>query len=260
MRRNGRLKRDDQALKVQHVFGEGKKKQSKWKNKGKDQKKWKKDSDDQEEKVGSADKKSIHRKQYSKEEKKNMECFVCRKKGHLSYECWFNKNAQDKQGYNKEAHVVEEEEFDSEPIVLMVATNTEDTGTTQNIWYVDSGCSNHMTFNRGWMKNLDESKKSKVRVANNSTLRVEGIGSIQIKRKNGLHATLENVLLVPEMKCNLLSVGQLNEKGYTVIMGNNAQMEVYDKGKNLILKCVRAGNRTFQVQLDVIEALQCLFL
>lgn len=169
-----------------------------------------------------------------------MECFVCRKKGHLSYACWFNKNAQNKKGRNKEAHLVEEEESESEPLILMVATNTENTRTTQNIWYVDSGCSNHMTYNRGWLTNLDESKKRKVRVADNNTLKVEGIGSVKIKSKNGLHATLENVLLVPKLKCNLLSVGQLNENGYTVIMGSNAQMEVYDQGKNLIFKCVRA--------------------
>ncbi|XP_014511620.1 uncharacterized protein LOC106770320 [Vigna radiata var. radiata] len=217
-----------------------------------------KGTDDQEEKGNSTDKRNAPRKKYSKEEKKNMECFVCRKKGHLSYECWFNKNNQNKKGQNKEAHVVEEEESESEPINLMVATNTKDTGITQNIWYVDSGCSNHMTYNRNWLMNLDESKKSKVRVADNSTLKVEGSGTVKVKRKNGQHATLENVLFVPEMKCNLLSVGQLTEKGYTVIMGGDAQMEVYDKGKNLILKCARSGNRTFQVRLDVVEALQCL--
>ncbi|WVZ23629.1 hypothetical protein V8G54_002173 [Vigna mungo] len=205
---------------IQHISSDGKKKTSKWKGKSKDAKKWKKDTDDQEEKGSSVDKKNIPRKQYSKEEKKNMECFVCRKKGLLSYECWFNKNAQNKKGHNREAHVVEEEESESEPLILMVATNTEDTGTTQNIWYVDSGCSHHMTYNRSWLWNLDETKKSKV----------EGIGSVKIKSRNGLHATLENVLLVPEMKCNLLSVGQLNENGYTVIIGSNAQMEVYDQG------------------------------
>ncbi|WVZ25754.1 hypothetical protein V8G54_004298 [Vigna mungo] len=251
MRRNGRKKRDDQALKAQHISGDEKKKSNKWKGKGKDTKKWKKGTDDQEEKSSSIDKKNVPRKQYSKEEKKNMECFVCRKKGHLSYECTFNKNAHNKKGHNKEAHV-------TEPLILMVATNTEDTETTKNVWYVDSGCSNHMTYNRNWLSNLDESKKSKVRVADNNTLKVEGIGSVKIKSRNGLHATLENVLLVPEMKCNLLSVGQLNENEYTVIMGSNAQMEVYDQVKNLILNCVRAGNRTFQVHLEVIENLRCL--
>ncbi|WVZ04379.1 hypothetical protein V8G54_025185 [Vigna mungo] len=229
MQRNGREKRDDQALKIQHISGDEKKKSNKWKGNGKDTKKWKKDTDDQEE-----------------------------KSRHLSYECWFNKNAQNKKVQNKEAHVVEEDESESELIILIVATNTEDTGITQNIWYMDSDFSNHMTYNRSWLMNLDESKKSKVRVADNNTLRVEGIGTIKIKRKNGLHATLENVLLVPEMKCNLLSVGQLTEIGYTVIMGGDAQMEVYDKGKNLILRCARSGNRTFQVRLDVVETLQCL--
>ncbi|WVZ20583.1 hypothetical protein V8G54_007905, partial [Vigna mungo] len=251
-------KRDDQALKIQHVFGEGKKKPSKWKGKNKDQKKWKKETEDQEEKGDSADKKNVVRKQYTKEEKKNMECFVCRKKGHLSCECWFNKDTQNKKGRNKEAHIAEEEDSESEPLILMVATNTENSETTKEVWYVNSGCSNHMTYNKSWLTNLDESKKSKVRVADNSTLKVEGIGNVRIKSRNGMHATLENVLLVPEMKCSLISVGQLNENGYTVIMGSNAQMEVYDRGKNLILKCLRSGNRTFQVHLDVIKTLQCL--
>ncbi|WVZ01870.1 hypothetical protein V8G54_022676 [Vigna mungo] len=104
----------------------------------------------------------------------------------------------------------------------MVATNTENSETTKDVWYVDSGCSNHMTYNKSWLTNLDESKKSKVRVADNSTLKVEGIGNVRIKSRNGMHATLENMLLVPEMKCSLISVGQLNENGYTVIMGSNA--------------------------------------
>ncbi|WVY93645.1 hypothetical protein V8G54_032733 [Vigna mungo] len=248
MRRNGRKQRNDQALKIQHVSGEGKKKIEQVER----------ENEDQEGKSGSTNKKNAMRKQYTKEEKKNMECFVCRKKGHLSYECWFNKDVQNKKGRNKEAHLVEEEELESEPLILMVATNTESSETTKDIWYVDSGCSNHMTYNKSWLTNLDESKKSKVRVADNSTLKVEGIGNVQIKRKNGMHATLENLLLVPKMKCNLISVGQLTENGYTIIMGSNAQMEVFDQGKNLILNCVRSRNRTFQVYLDVIETWKCL--
>ncbi|WVY95704.1 hypothetical protein V8G54_027855 [Vigna mungo] len=97
-----------------------------------------------------------------------------------------------------------------------------------------------------------------VRVADNSTLKVEGIGNVRIWRKNGLHATLENDLLVPEMKCNLLSVGQLTERGFTIIMKSNGQIEVVDKGKNLILRCNRSGNQTFQVTMDAVENPQCL--
>ncbi|WVZ15560.1 hypothetical protein V8G54_013126 [Vigna mungo] len=224
MRQNGRLKRDDQALKVQHVSGEGKKKQSKWKSKNKDQKKWKKDSDDQEEKVASVDKKSVPRKQYSKEEKKIWNVLSVVRKTICPTSVGSTRMLKTRKAITKRRTWWKKRNLNLNEWLLWLLL-TQNTGTTRNIWYVDSDCSNHMTYNRGWMTNLDESKKSKVRVADNSVLRVEGIGSIKIKRKNGLHATLENVLLVPEMKCNLLSVGQLTEKGYTVIMGSNAQME-----------------------------------
>ncbi|WVZ07677.1 hypothetical protein V8G54_021023 [Vigna mungo] len=152
MRRNGRKKRDDQALKIQHVSGE---------------------------------EKNVTRKQYTKEEKKNMECFVCHKKGHLSYECWFNKDEQIKKGRNKEAHLAEEEESESKPLILMVATNTESSETTKDVWYVDSGCSNHMTYNKNWLTNLHKSNKSKVRVVITAHLRSKGLEMLKSKGKMG---------------------------------------------------------------------------
>lgn len=54
--------------------------------------------------------------------------------------------------------------------------------------------------------------------------------------KDGLHETVENVFLVLEMKCNLLSLGQIVEKGFTVIMGNNGQAKVFGRSKKLILR------------------------
>lgn len=107
-----------------------------------------------------------------------------------------------------------------------------------------------MTCNREWLINLVESKKSKVRLADDSTLRVEGMGNVVIKKKDGLNTTTENILLMPEMKCNLLSLGQLVEKGFTVIMGNNDQAEVFDISKKLILRSKISNNRTFQVCMD----------
>lgn len=71
MRRNGRKKRDDQALKIQHISGEGKKKSCKRTSKNKDQKKWKKDTDDQEGKSSYSDKKNVTRKQYIRREKEH---------------------------------------------------------------------------------------------------------------------------------------------------------------------------------------------
>ena len=56
----------------------------------------------------------------------------------------------------------------------------------------------------------------------------EGIGNIVIKRKDRKFALIENVLFVPRMKWNLMSVGQLVEKGFSVIMKHD-YLELYDQ-------------------------------
>lgn len=41
---------------------------------------------------------------------------------------------------------------------------------------------------------------------------------MEINRKDGRNAIVEEMLLVPGMKCNLLSVGQLIEKCFSIKM------------------------------------------
>lgn len=112
-----------------------------------------------------------------------------------------------------------------------------------------------MMCNREWLVNFDDKKKCKVKFANDSTLTIEGMGDVIIKRKNGSQAVISNVLFVPTMKCNLLSIWQLVEKGYIVIMGNNDKVELFDTHKKLILRSKISKNRTFQVSLEAIENL-----
>lgn len=40
-----------------------------------------------------------------------------------------------------------QEDSDSEPVLLMVTTNVE--SSQSELWYIDTGCSNHMTSCRG---------------------------------------------------------------------------------------------------------------
>jgi len=74
--------------------------------------------------------------------------------------------------------------------------------------------------------------------------------------KNGKMAIIEEVLYVPKMQCNLLSVGQFIQKGYSVIMKDNT-LKLFDKHQRLVLKTPLANNRTFQTNMKVVE-LKCL--
>ncbi|XP_058782486.1 uncharacterized protein LOC131656930 [Vicia villosa] len=90
-----------------------------------------------------------------------------------------------------------------------------------------SGCSNHMIGQKVWLEDSDDLKKSKVNLANNSSLQAEGNVDIVIQRSNGVKAMIKYVLYVPGIKYNLLSVGQLVKKGFSVVMKDGA-LELFD--------------------------------
>lgn len=70
------------------------------------------------------------------------------------------------------------------------------------------------------------------------------MGNIIINRKDGKKAMIENVLYVLGMKCNLMSVGQLVEKGFSVIMKHDS-LELFDPSQKLVLRSPLSKNRTF---------------
>ena len=62
--------------------------------------------------------------------------------------------------------------------------------------------------------------KNMVKFANDNTLAAEDIGDVLIMRKDGKRSVISNVLYIPGMKNNLLSVRQLVEKNCKVLIEN----------------------------------------
>ena len=86
---------------------------------------------------------------------------------------------------------------------------------------------------------------------------MEEIGDVVIVRQNGSKAVIISVLFVLEMKCNLLNIGQLVQKGFTVVVGHYDHIEVFDANKKLILRSKLSKNKTFQVNLEAVDV-RCL--
>jgi hypothetical protein len=86
------------------------------------------------------------------------------------------------------------------------------------MWYLDTGCSNHMCGEKETFSSLDESFRSSVKFGDNSKISVMGKGKVTIQTKGNSTHIIANVLFVPNLKTNLLSVGQLQEKGYEIFL------------------------------------------
>ena len=65
---------------------------------------------------------------------------------------------------------------------MLVATS--DSNSHSEAWYLDIGCSNHMTGHKEWLGDFDENKRSKIRLADSRTLSAEGTRNILIQRKD----------------------------------------------------------------------------
>ncbi|CAJ2632337.1 unnamed protein product [Trifolium pratense] len=120
--------------------------------------------------------------------------------------------------------VYDKQEEDPESSMLMAVIKEEE---DDDKWYLDIGCSNHMSGKRTWFYELDETVNRRIRFADDSSVRAEGIGKIKIRSKDGKDALISDVLYVPTMKSNLISIGQLLEKNYVVKMEDKV-LRVFD--------------------------------
>lgn len=65
-----------------------------------------------------------------------------------------------------------------------------------DMWYLDVGCSNHMSGNKECFINLDESVKKSICFGDNRMVKAEGFGSVKIERSDGKVCTIHHECLI----------------------------------------------------------------
>jgi RNase H-fold protein (predicted Holliday junction resolvase) len=160
-----------------------------------------------------------------------VECFKCHNLGHFQYEC---------PKWNKETNYAE---LDDEEELLLMALVEGNDAKRNDAWFLDSGCSNHMCGNKGMFLNMVEGHKHFVKCGNNSRMSVAGKGSVRLVF-NGTTFLVQDVYYVPELRNNLLSLGQLQEKDLTILIKNGI-CKIYHPNKGLIAETSMSANRMF---------------
>ncbi|GAA0154574.1 hypothetical protein LIER_12516 [Lithospermum erythrorhizon] len=180
--------------------------------------------------------------------KATIECYKCHKLGHFQYEC---------PTWKREVHYAAVDEEDD--MLLMAQTETVKSELNK-VWFMDSGCSNHMCKAAELFTSLDKSFNHSVKFGNDTRLTVIGKGVVKIKLKNVTYA-IGDVYLVPELKNNLLSVGQLQEKGLS-IMFKGGKCSVVHPRRGEIIQTNMKANRMFmiisEIQTDSKTEEECL--
>ena len=76
------------------------------------------------------------------------------------------------------------------------------------MWFLDSGCNNHMCGKNEYFSDFDGTFRYSVKLGNNASMVVLGKDNVRLQ-VNGIAQIITGVFYVPELKNNLLSIGQL---------------------------------------------------
>ena len=126
-----------------------------------------------------------------------------------------------------------------------------------NKWYMDSGCSRHMTGDPNLFLSLQKKDGENVTFGDNAKGRVIGIGKVGTSNST----CIDDMLLVSGLKHNLLSASQLCDKGYKVSFDpiSCVVSNVMDSG--IVFKGERVSN-VYIIDLESLtnQEVKCLVL
>ncbi|VFQ83594.1 unnamed protein product [Cuscuta campestris] len=172
-------------------------------------------------------------------DKSHIQCYNCSKYGHVKADCCTKE---------KQANYVQEE--DENKLFMAVADAVE---MPNDVWFVDSGCSNHMCFNKEMFKELDESYKFEVKLGNNNAIQIEGRGVVEVKNCHGILNHIHDVYFIPKLAYNLLSVGKLMSTGYMVFFEDNSCVIKEKKSGQIIAKVCMTANKMFPLLISSVD-------
>ena len=98
------------------------------------------------------------------------------------------------------------------------------------LWYLDSGCSRHMTGDRFLFKVFKSKKGGNVTLGDGSKSQIKGKGIISLL---GL-PDIANVLYVEGLRVNLLSISQICDQDFMVLFSKGKCLVMNESGKKLI--------------------------
>ena len=159
-------------------------------------------------------------------------CNRCHKQGHMAKDCTSPK------AQGKIAEVLPVDQLDR-------ALRCSEDGSDG--WYIDSGAGAHMSGDRDLFISLWETARGRsIATASNEILTCQGTGDVRITCVTGGKAQpvrLRDVMYVPGLSVNLISVKQLTGKGFSVNFNNNQRCEIKDSTGELCAEgwCSRGG-------------------
>ena len=178
-------------------------------------------------------------------------CHYCHKKGHKKAQCYAFKRSKT---YNRGRRCSNEGSSSNQrrnPDHAFIINSLDGNTST---WYIDSGATYHAAIDKGLFVegSLRSVATRRIQVADGSFVEATMVGTVagDFHTKDGVYyITLMNVLYVPKMKVNLISVSCIQEHGYSITFGKNGCKIRRDRDGAIALSAPKVG-RSYKIEFS----------
>ena len=107
-------------------------------------------------------------------------------------------------------------------------------GSLEGKWILDSGCTFHMCPFKTYFFDYHDLDREKVMMGNNVVCKVIGMGNVSLRLHDGTIWELREVIYVPDLKRNLISLGLIDQNGFNIKFESGRLMIM--KGSKIVMK------------------------
>lgn len=163
-------------------------------------------------------------------------CHYCKEKGHIRKNCmkyteWLKRCLKEQKDETPESEEAKKLSTQINSITTADAGNEYEeeflfvAADSLRKWLLDSAATSHMAMELILFIEIDLNYRKRVTVADGSCVEAIGKGTIRmnfLKKSGGVaNIVMENVLYIPELKGNFISIGKLTGSGYRVSFVDN---------------------------------------
>jgi hypothetical protein len=177
--------------------------------------------------------------QWKEKDYSYVQRYHCNKMGHIVKFCPARREEYKRKQKRLHAHVAEDEESPAKMIreeikdYVLISALSRSVTPGEDTWLIDSGASKHMKGQRNILSCISENKFSqKVTLGDDYQYPIEGVAESNHKLNSRNSLKMKDVLYVPSLEKNLLSISSLEKKGFRVAF-IDGEVLMWAKGETL---------------------------
>jgi hypothetical protein len=117
-------------------------------------------------------------------------------------------------------------------------------------WILDTGARNHMSGARSTFSEINFGVCGSVKFGDGSVVEIEGRDTIIFLDNTSEHHRLSEVYYIPKLRANIISLGQMEEGGCTIIIKQGV-LRILDECDRLLTKVKRTTSHLYILELKV---------